>query len=166
MELFRGGPIQGQELSRTSTAGLPVRCGLSKLLASIYGGYAVTTLSRILTLSIVLLPFAAFAQESDQGASSADRPEMTREERRAAWESLSEEEKQAKREEMRARREKARAEWEAMTPEERDAKRAEMKAKWDAMTPEQRAAIKERRMHRRHRDGKRERRDENDKDGG
>ena len=47
-------------------------------------------------LSLTLLPFAANSEESDQGASSEQRSEISREERRAAWESLSEEEKQAK----------------------------------------------------------------------
>lgn len=99
-------------------------------------------------LAISLLPLTVIAQDSDEGASSENRPEMTREERRAAWEALSEEEKQARREELRARRAQARAEWEAMTPEEREAKRAEMQAKWDSMTPEQRKAVNDRRKRR------------------
>ena len=119
-------------------------------------------LCRILAASAVclsLLPLAVFSQESDQGAASEQGRDMTREERRAAWESLSEEEKQAKRQELRAKREQRRAEWEAMTPEEREAKRevrrAEMRAKWEAMTPEQREAAKKMRKQRRHRGGKR-----------
>jgi predicted Fe-S protein YdhL (DUF1289 family) len=98
-----------------------------------------------LVLCLSLLPLAVYSQESDQGAASEQGREVTREERRAVWESLSEEEKQAKREERRSRHEQRRAEWEAMTPEEREAKRAEMRAKWEAMTPEQREAIKKRR---------------------
>lgn len=98
-----------------------------------------------LILSLALLPIVAVSEQTDPGASSDQRSEMTPEQRRAAWESLSEEEKQAKREEMRARREQKRAEWEAMTPEERDAKRAEMRKKWESMTPEQREAMKQRR---------------------
>ncbi len=99
-------------------------------------------------LSLLLLPFAANSEENDPGARSAERSEMTREERRAAWEGLSEEEKQAKRDRMRAKREQMRAEREAMTPEQREAKRAEMRKKWEAMTPEQRDAIKQRRQQR------------------
>ena len=109
-----------------------------------------------LMLSLTLLPFAANSEESGQGASSEQRSEMSREERRAAWESLSEEEKQAKREQMRAMREQRRAEWEALTPEEREAKRAEMREKWEAMTPEQRKAIKQRRKQRGQHGGKRQ----------
>lgn len=96
-------------------------------------------------LSLTLLPFAAQAHETDEGASTEKRPEMTREERRAAWESMSEEEKQAKREQMRAKREQRRAEWEAMTPEEREAKREEMRKRMESMTPEEREAMKQRR---------------------
>lgn len=115
-------------------------------------------LSKIMlvsTLALSLLPFAVFVQASDEGASSGARPEMTREERRAAWEALSDEEKQAKRDEMRAKREQARADWESLTPEEREAKRAEMKAKWEAMTPEQREAMKNMRKQRQNRGGQR-----------
>ncbi len=99
-------------------------------------------------LTLSLMPFPAHADESDEGASSEKRHEMTREERRAAWEGLSEEEKQAKREQMRAKREQRRAEWEAMTPEEREAKRAEMRRRMEAMTPEEREAMKQRRQQR------------------
>lgn len=106
-------------------------------------------------LSLSLFPFAGLAQESDDGASSEKRPDMTREERRAAWENLSEEEKQAKREEWRAKREQRRAEWEAMTPEEREAKRAEMRQRLESMTPEQREAMKEKRKQRHQGAGKR-----------
>ena len=101
-----------------------------------------------LVLSFALLPLAAYSQENDEGASSQQGREMTREKRRVAWDSLSEEEKQAKREEHRVRRELRRAEWEAMTPEEREAKRAEMRTKREAMTPEQREAMKKRRKQR------------------
>ncbi len=107
-------------------------------------------------LSLTLLPFAANSEESDQGASSESRSEMSREERRAAWQNLSEEEKQAKRDQMRAKREQRRAEWEALTPEEREAKRAQMREKWEAMTPEQREAIKQRRKQRGQHGGKSE----------
>ncbi len=114
----------------------------------ICGGTTVKNPVRILAVSIislVLLPFIAHADENEDGASPENRPEMTREDRRAAWENLSDEEKQAKRAEMQAKRDQKRAEWDAMTPEERDAKRAERKKRMESMTPEQREAMKERR---------------------
>ena len=46
-----------------------------------------------------------------------------REEMRAHWNALSDEEKEAKREAMRAHREERRAMWESMSPEERAAMR-------------------------------------------
>ena len=46
-----------------------------------------------------------------------------REEMRTRWNELSEEEKQARREAMRAHREKRRAMWDSMSPEERAAMR-------------------------------------------
>ena len=107
--------------------------------------------SRLLIASILfitLLPFAATSEETGDGASTDKGPEMTREERRAAWEGLSEEEKQAKRDQMRAKREQRRDEWKAMTPEQRDAKRAEMREIMEAMTPEEREAVKQRREQR------------------
>jgi len=106
---------------------------------------------RILAVSILslgLLPFVAHAHESEDGASRENRPEMTHDERRAAWENLSDEEKQAKREQMQSRRDQRRAEWDAMTPEERDARRADRKKRMESMTPEQREAMKKRHMNR------------------
>ena len=104
-------------------------------------------------LSLTLLPFVAHADAHKDGASRENRPEMTREERRAAWESLSDEEKQAKREQMRAKRDQRRAEWDAMTPEERDARRAERNKRMESMTPEQREAMKKRHKNRGQRGG-------------
>lgn len=107
--------------------------------------------AKILTaslLSLLLLPYVANSEEGDQGASPEQRGDMSREERKAAWDALSEEEKQARRDQARAKREQRRAEWEAMTPEQQEAKRAEMQKKWDAMTPEQQEAMKERRKQR------------------
>jgi len=115
--------------------------------------------SRILItslLSLALLPFAAYSQESDDGAAPDKRPEITREERRAAWENLSDEEKEAKREQMRARREEMRARWENMTPEEREAKRAEMRKRMESMTPEQREQMRKRMGQHGNRGGKHE----------
>lgn len=117
----------------------------------------MSQLARILItsmLSAMLLPQTAISQESDQGAAPGKRDEMTREERRAAWEGMSEEEKQAIRDRMRTNREQKRAEWEALTPEEREAKRAEMRKKFDAMTPEQQEALKKKRQQRAQQGGK------------
>ena len=78
------------------------------------------------TVSLALMPLSAFSQDSDDGAAPEKRPKMSQEERRAAWDNLSDEEKQAKREQMQARREDMRARWESMTPEERAAKKAKI----------------------------------------
>lgn len=105
-------------------------------------------------LSLALMPFAAISQEGDDGAASEKRPEITREERRAAWDNLSEEEKQAKRDQLRSRREEMRAKWESMTPEEREAKKADMQKRMESMTPEQREAMQQRRQQRGQQGGK------------
>ena len=85
-----------------------------------------------LALSLYLLPLAVYSQENDAGASSEQGRETSAEKRRAAWESLSEEEKQAKREEQRAKRELRRAQWEAMTPDQREAMKKRRKQHWRA----------------------------------
>ncbi len=105
-------------------------------------------------LSVMLLSQTAISQEVDQGAAPEKRDEMTREQRRAAWENMSEEEKQAIRAKMQSKRDQKRAEWDALTPEEREAKRAEMRKKFDAMTPEQQEALKKKRQQRAQQGGK------------
>lgn len=105
-------------------------------------------------LSVMLLSQTAISQESDQGAAPGKRDEMTREKRRGAWESMSEEEKQAIQDKMRAKRDQRRAEWEALTPEEREAKRAQAREKYDSMTPEQQEALKKKRRQRAQQGGK------------
>lgn len=97
------------------------------------------------TLAVILYPWLSRAQEHDDAETKSMR-DMTPEERRAAWDALSEEEKQALREKRQAAIEKRRAEWEAMTPEQRKAKREEMRERMRNMTPEERAAIRERRQ--------------------
>lgn len=97
------------------------------------------------TLAIILFPWLSTAQEDNDSESKSMR-DMTPEERQAAWDALSEEEKQALRDKRQAAMEKRRAEWEAMTPEERKAKREEMRERMRNMTPEERAAIRERRQ--------------------
>lgn len=102
------------------------------------------------TLALILFPCLSKAQEEDESAGKPMR-DMSPEERRAAFEVMSEEEKEALREKRRAAMEKRRAEWQAMSPEERQAKREEMRERMRNMTPEERAAIRERmkraRMH-------------------
>jgi len=107
-------------------------------------------------LSLALIPLGASSQDSDEGATADKRPEMTNEERRAAWDNLSDEEKQVRREQMRSRREEMRAKWESMTPEEREAMRAERQKRIDSMTPEQREAMQQRRQQRGQSGGKRQ----------
>jgi TRAP-type C4-dicarboxylate transport system substrate-binding protein len=68
---------------------------------------------------------------------------MSPEERRAAYEALSDEDKQIVRKRQRAARDQQRAEWEAMTPEEREVRREEMRARVAKLTPEQREAARE-----------------------
>lgn len=116
------------------------------------------------------LPFAAQAQ------SLSDFHNLGPEEKRAYWDSLSEQEREAKREqwqaerdamsdeeraamhaERTARREEMRARWNALSDEEKQARRDAMRAHreerraiWESMSPEERAAIRERHAGRRH----------------
>lgn len=100
-------------------------------------------------LALVVMPMPVYSAEEGEADAAEKRAHMTPEERRAAWETLSDEEKQAIREKMRDRREQRRAEWEAMTPEEREAKREEMRKRMESMTPEQREAMRKRMERRR-----------------
>ena len=126
-------------------------------------------LALALSATLLALPLAA------QSQSLGDFHDLTPEEKRDYWDSLSEQERQVKREqwraerdamsdeeraamhaERRAQREEMRTHWNALSDEEkqarRDAMRAhreERRAMWDSMTPEERAAIRER-HHRRH----------------
>jgi Spy/CpxP family protein refolding chaperone len=125
----------------------------------IRGGQTVNKTAKILVismLSLALIPLGASSQDSDEGVAPDKRPEMTNEERRAAWDNLSDEEKQARREQVRSRREEMRAKWESMTPEEREAKRAERQKRMESMTPEQREAMQQRRQQRGQSGGKRQ----------
>lgn len=85
----------------------------------------MTTGLLALLAATLLLPVAA------SGQSVSDIKTLTPEERRAYFESLSEEERQAVREQWRAERkahrEQRRAEWEALSEEGREAKRAEFR---------------------------------------
>jgi len=103
---------------------------------------------KALLASILALLLVAAVSMAQEGAESAPESlhDMTPEQRRAAFEAMTEAEKQAARQKQRAAREKRRAEWQAMTPEERQAAREEMRARIEAMTPEQREAMRERRQ--------------------
>ncbi len=111
-----------------------------------------------------------------QAQSLTEFHNMSPEEKRAYIDSLSEQERQAKRKEWHAerdamsdderaamhaermaRREEHRARWNAMSDEEKQAKREAMRAHreerramWESMSPEERAAIRERRGSRHH----------------
>lgn len=101
---------------------------------------------------------------------------MSPDEKRAYLDSLSQEERQAKREQWRAerdamsdeeraamhaermaRREEMRAQWDGLSEEEKQARREAMRAlreehraRWESMTPEERAAMRERHGDRHH----------------
>ena len=89
--------------------------------------------------------------------------DLTADERRARWDSMSQEERQALMEQRRvefeamtpeereafrrehhAQREERRARFEAMSPEEREAIRQERRSRWESMTPEQRDQVRQR----------------------
>ena len=127
-------------------------------------------LALALSSALLTLPVAAQAQ------SLSEFHDLTPDEKRDYWDSLSEQERQAKREQWRAereamsdeeraamhaermaRREEMRAQWNALSDEEkqarRDAMRAhreERRAMWESMSPEERAAIRERHGKRHH----------------
>ncbi len=127
-------------------------------------------LALALSAALLALPFATQAQ------SLSEFHNLTPEEKRDYWDSLSEQERQAKREQWRAerdamsdeeraamhaermaQRDEMRAGWNALSDEEkqarRDAMRAhreERRAMWESMSPEERAAIRERHGERHH----------------
>ena len=107
-----------------------------------------TTVTCAMVLAFFLLPSDSLAQESKvETNQEAVKPlrDMTPEERRAAIDAMSDEEREAFREKNRAAMEIRRAEWQAMTPEERQAKRQEMQERREAMTPQEREAMRQRR---------------------
>jgi Spy/CpxP family protein refolding chaperone len=109
-----------------------------------------------LCVLVLSLPFMAGAQTLEElGA-------LDPEERRAFWQGLSEEEREAKvaewrakldsmspeqkdamREMLAARREELRARWDEMSPEEREALRARMRERAEKMSPEEREAMRD-----------------------
>jgi hypothetical protein len=127
-------------------------------------------LALALSTALLALPFAAQAQ------SLSDFHNLSPEEKRDYWDSLSEQERQAKREQWRAerdamtdeeraamhaermaKREEMRTHWNALSDQEkqarRDAMRAhreERRAMWESMSPDERAAMRERQHGRHH----------------
>jgi hypothetical protein len=127
-------------------------------------------LALALSTALLALPFAAQAQ------SLSDFHNLSPEEKRDYWDSLSEQERQAKREQWRAerdamtdeeraamhaermaKREEMRTHWNALSDQEkqarRDAMRAhreERRAMWESMSPDERAAMRERHHGRHH----------------
>ena len=127
-------------------------------------------LALALSSALLALPLAAQAQ------SLSDFHNLTPEEKRDYWDSLSEQERVAKRKQWRAerdamsdeeraamhaermaKREELRAQWNALSDEEQRAKRDAMRAQreerramWDSLSPEERAAIRERHHGRHH----------------
>ncbi len=125
-----------------------------------------------LALSSALLAFPLAAQAQ----SLSDFHNLTPEEKRDYWDSLSEQERQAKREQWRAereamsdeeraamhaermaKREEMRARWDALSDEEKQARRDAMRAHredrramWESMSPEERAAVRDRHHGRHH----------------
>ena len=87
-------------------------------------------LFSIAVAATLLLPVAATAQ------SLSDLENLSSEDRRAYFEAMSPEEREAKRADLKAERD-------ALTPEQRDAKRAERRSKWDALSDEEREARRE-----------------------
>lgn len=101
--------------------------------------------SAVLFLSLVF-SVPALAQEEPVPDDETGPPSMrgmSPEQRRAAFEALSEDDKEIVRKRRREARAQQRAEWEAMTPEEREVRRAEVQKKAAELTPEQRAAVRE-----------------------
>jgi uncharacterized membrane protein len=111
---------------------------------------------RVLRIVALLLPVVAGAQTLEELGALAP------EERRAYWQGLSEDEREAKvaewragletmtpeqKESMRAmlmaRREELRARWDEMSSEEREALRARMRERAEKMSPEEREAMRD-----------------------
>ena len=89
-------------------------------------------LTRCLAVTALMLPLGLQAQ------SLTDFQDLSPEEQRAYWDSMSDEERNAKREQWRAERD-------AMSEEDRAAMREQMRARRDAMSDEERAAMRARR---------------------
>ena len=127
-------------------------------------------LALALSSALLALPFTAQAQSLN------DFHNLSPEEKRDYWDSMSEQERQVKREQWRAereamsdeeraamhaermsKREEMRARWNALSDEEKQARRdamrthrEERRAIWESMSPDERAAIRDRHHSRHH----------------
>lgn len=87
----------------------------------------------------MLLAVPAMAQEPSDDTLQGDRGNTTREQRREAWNNMSDAERDQVREKMR-NNPQARERIKSMTPEQRDA----MRERFQSMTPEQREQMRQR----------------------
>lgn len=100
---------------------------------------------RIPTLALcaaLLAAGAAFAQTADQGPRGFLTPEqramMMQDQRpQGGWRSMTEEQRDAARDQMRAK-------WQAMSPADKEKLRAEMQAKWEALPADQKQIVEQR----------------------
>ncbi len=139
----------------------------------------LTTISGLAAIAALLLPLGATAQ------SLSELQELSPQDRRAYFDAMSPEEREAKRGELkterdamsdderqvmrdrqRASHDKRRAEWDSLSDEERDARREqmrgrrdEMRQRFESMSPEEREAFKQQRHDRGQRDHHRDRGD-------
>ena len=108
--------------------------------------YLSKSLIFVSLLTLFLGATQALAQEEQAAPAAESGPPLMRgmslEEQQAAFEALSEEDKQIVRKRRRDARDKQRAEWEAMTPEEREVRREEVRARAADLTPEQKEAAR------------------------
>lgn len=128
----------------------------------------------ILMAMLAMAPLSGIAQDD----TLPDWGSMTPDERRDAWESLSEAERQAIRnrftsesrrmtpEERKAVRERVRERWDSMTPEQREAAKQKMREKLDSMSSEECEAFRERRRNRGARGERAGQRSRNNEQGG
>ncbi len=123
----------------------------------------LTTISGLAAAVALFLPLGATAQ------SLSEIEELSHEDRRAWFEAMSPDEREAKRAELmaerdamsdedrRAMRDRRRAKWDSLSDEERDARREqmrgrhdEMRRRFESMSPEEREAFKQQRRERDH----------------
>ena len=89
--------------------------------------------------TVLLLPVSAMPQESSDDSVQRERGNMTREQRREAWNNMSEAEREQMQERVR-NNPQARERMKSMSPEQRD----EMRKRFESMTPEQREQMRQR----------------------
>lgn len=119
----------------------------------------------MLLILTTLFITTGFAQE---GESAENGSYLTKEQRQAKWEERynnASDEKKARMDKKRERRQARRAEWKTLSKEEKQAKRSEMKAKWqekyDSASPEKQAKMEKRKAKRKERRQQRRQRRQN-----